>query len=168
MRSAYLIKRICLITNRTRTTNVLIAGDLNASRPYVYDWDKCPLRDEKKYEWYIKDHVDTTATGTMAAYDRIIGYGKNLPRVVEPDSGRAFRYDEESSFCGMFYLYITITKLNFCITTSQLLMLYFICILTMIDPRKRKHNSNRNIGSLPGGNNFQVKNTSFSAILYQR
>ena len=112
MRSAYLIKRICLITHRTRTTNVLIAGDLNASRPYVYDWDKCPLRDEKKYEWYIKDHVDTTATGTMAAYDRIIGYGKNLPRVVEPDSGRAFRYDEESSFCGMFYLYITIRKLN--------------------------------------------------------
>ena len=104
MRSAYLIKHICLIAHRTRTTNVLIAGDLNASRPYVYDWDKCPLRDEKKYEWYIKDHVDTTATGTMAAYDRIIGYGKNLPRVVEPDSGRAFRYDEESSFCGMSYL----------------------------------------------------------------
>ena len=115
MRSEYLIKRICLITHRTRTTNVLIAGDLNASRPYVYDWDKCPLRDEKKYEWYIKDHVDTTATGTMAAYDRIIGYGKNLPRVVEPDSGRAFRYDEESSFCGMFYLCITIPKLNFTI-----------------------------------------------------
>ena len=112
MRSAYLIKHICLIAHRTRTTNVLIAGDLNASRPYVYDWEKCPLRDEKKYEWYIKDHVDTTATGTMAAYDRIIGYGKNLPRVVEPDSGRAFRYDEESSFCGMFYFFIIITKLN--------------------------------------------------------
>ena len=115
MRLSSLIKRICLITHRTRTTNVLIAGDLNASRPYVYDWDKCPLRDEKKYEWYIKDHVDTTATGTMAAYDRIIGYGKNLPRVVEPDSGRAFRYDEESSFCGMFYLCITILKSNFTI-----------------------------------------------------
>ena len=85
---------------RTRTTNVLIAGDLNASRPYVYDWDKSPMRDAKKYEWYIKDHVDTTATGTMAAYDRIICYGKNLPQVVVPDSGRAFRYDEESSFCG--------------------------------------------------------------------
>ena len=89
------------VNSRTRTTNILIAGDLNASRPYVYDWDKSPLRD-KKYEWYIKDHVDTTATGTMAAYDRIIGYGKNIPQVVVPDSGRAFRYDEEISFCGEY------------------------------------------------------------------
>ena len=167
MRSAYLIKQICLITHRTRTTNVLIAGDLNASRPYVYDWDKCPLRDEKKYEWYIKDHVDTTATGTMAAYDRIIGYGKNLPRVVEPDSGRAFRYDEESSFCGMFYLCITIPKLNY-VTALHFFILYLISILLVIISRKREHHSNRNIGSLPGGNNFQVKNASFSAILYQR
>ena len=103
-------KRLSVITNRyiiccnfrTRTTNVLIAGDLNASRPYVYDWDKSPMRDAKKYDWFIKDHVDTTATGTMAAYDRIIGYGKNLPQVIVPESGRAFRYDEESTFCGTF------------------------------------------------------------------
>ena len=85
---------------RTRTTNVLIAGDLNASRPYVYDWNNCPLRDKKKYTWYIKDHVDTTATQTMAAYDRIVSYGKNLPQVIVPDSGRAFRYDEEILFRG--------------------------------------------------------------------
>ena len=46
--------------------------------------------------------MDTTATGTMAAYDRIIGYGKNIPQVIVPDSGRAFRYDEEISFCGKY------------------------------------------------------------------
>ena len=78
----------------------MIAGDLNASRPYVYSWDNCPLRDAKKYTWYLKDHVDTTATGTMAAYDRIISYGKNIPQVIVPDSGRAFRYDEDISFRG--------------------------------------------------------------------
>ena len=72
------------------------------------------MRDTKKYEWYIKDHIDTTATGTMAAYDRIVGYGKNIPHVIVPDSGRAFRYDEESSFCGRFiFIYLIFFQMTY-------------------------------------------------------
>ena len=76
------------------TTNILIAGiniqlvspqtimcpgDLNAGGQFVKasDWPKIrlrPLRSEDGeppvYRWLIPDHVDTTASNTLAAYDR--------------------------------------------------------------------------------------------------
>ena len=51
--------------------NVVIAGDLNAGGTFVKpaDWAQCRLRGEE-YSWLIPDHLDTTATNTLAAYDR--------------------------------------------------------------------------------------------------
>ena len=55
----------------------IFAGDLNAGGQYVKisDLEKSRLRnvmnEEKQvYSWLIQDHVDTTATNTLAAYDR--------------------------------------------------------------------------------------------------
>ena len=50
--------------------NILLLGDLNASRPYIKDWQGNALRDPTKYRWLIEDHEDTTVMKTMAAYDR--------------------------------------------------------------------------------------------------
>lgn len=77
--------------------NLLFLGDFNAGGDYVKnsDWPKIRLRsDKKKYHWLIKDHVDTTATNTLAAYDRIVAYDKMVECIV-PRSGQAFRFDEE-------------------------------------------------------------------------
>ena len=56
---------------RMSSENVVIAGDLNAGGTFVKptDWAKCRLRGEG-YSWLIADHQDTTATNTLAAYDR--------------------------------------------------------------------------------------------------
>ena len=56
---------------RMSSENVVIAGDLNAGGTFVKpaDWNRCRLRGEE-YSWLIADHQDTTATNTLAAYDR--------------------------------------------------------------------------------------------------
>ena len=51
--------------------NIIILGDFNASGAYIrsQDWRKNRLRGAG-FKWLIPDHLDTTATNTLAAYDR--------------------------------------------------------------------------------------------------
>jgi len=74
--------------------NIIILGDLNASGPYIRtrDWEKNRLRNTR-FNWLIPDHMDTTATNTLAAYDRIIVSG-HISSAVVPESAKVFRYDE--------------------------------------------------------------------------
>ena len=57
---------------RMKTEDIMIAGDLNAGGQFIRqsDWSKCRLR-QAGYTWLIPDHVDTTASNTLAAYDRL-------------------------------------------------------------------------------------------------
>ena len=43
----------------------------------------------------IPDHLDTTATSTLAAYDRIIVVGEQLRSSVVPGSAGVLRFDEQ-------------------------------------------------------------------------
>ena len=56
-----------------QTDNIVILGDLNASGPYLKtrDWETNRLRGPT-FQWLIPDHIDTTATNTLAAYDRLV------------------------------------------------------------------------------------------------
>ena len=59
--------------------NVIILGDFNAGGAYIrsQDWEKNRLRGPG-FTWLIPDHMDTTATNTLSAYDR-------LDRAGEPE-----------------------------------------------------------------------------------
>ena len=59
------------VRRRMKTEDIMIAGDLNAGGQFIRqsDWAKCRLR-QAGYTWLIPDHVDTTASNTLAAYDR--------------------------------------------------------------------------------------------------
>jgi len=82
------------VTDTWQMDNVIILGDLNASGQYIKsrDWETNRLRGAE-YNWLIPDHVDTTATNTLAAYDRIIVCGPMMDAVVQ-DSAQVFRYDQ--------------------------------------------------------------------------
>eukprot|EP00088_Acartia_fossae_P043967 TRINITY_DN4655_c0_g1_i1.p1 TRINITY_DN4655_c0_g1~~TRINITY_DN4655_c0_g1_i1.p1 ORF type:complete len:469 (-),score=97.58 TRINITY_DN4655_c0_g1_i1:130-1536(-) len=77
-----------------QTDNIVILGDLNASGPYLKtrDWETNRLRGPT-FQWLIPDHIDTTATNTLAAYDRIIALGPICDQVVT-NSAKVFRYDD--------------------------------------------------------------------------
>ena len=55
--------------------NIIILGDFNAGGTYIrsQDWEKNRLRGPG-FTWLIPDHVDTTATNTLAAYDRLTDF----------------------------------------------------------------------------------------------
>ena len=85
------------------------------------DWVRCRLRahdlsaGDTVYHWLVPDHMDTTATNTLAAYDRyfemlislvpyihsgfhyfrIIACGDSTNECVVPGSAGVFRFDEE-------------------------------------------------------------------------
>ena len=79
------------------TKNVIIMGDFNAGGTYVRpsDWESNRLRQDCGYKWLIADYMDTTATNTLAAYDRIIAWGDEMNESVIPYSAAVYRYDEE-------------------------------------------------------------------------
>ena len=52
-------------------------------------------RSHPDFHWLIPDHVDTTATSTLAAYDRIIVVGEQLRSSVIPGSAGVLRFDEQ-------------------------------------------------------------------------
>ena len=52
-------------------------------------------RSHPGFHWLIPDHVDTTATSTLAAYDRIIVVGEQLRSSVIPGSAGVLRFDEQ-------------------------------------------------------------------------
>ena len=90
------------VEEKLETSNIMIAGDLNAGGTFVKqsDWRNCKLRradsgGQLRYRWLIADHVDTTATNTLAAYDRLIVCGDAMSQSVVPDSAGVFRFDEE-------------------------------------------------------------------------
>jgi len=82
------------VQDKYNEDNIIILGDLNASGPYIRtrDWETNRLR-KSEFNWLIPDHMDTTATNTLAAYDRIIISG-HLSLAVVPESAKVFRYDE--------------------------------------------------------------------------
>ena len=59
-------------------------------QPFIKASDWSDIRLRRGYDWLIPDHVDTTATNTLAAYDRIVVRG--LEGKVE--NAGVFRYDE--------------------------------------------------------------------------
>ena len=83
-----------------RSKNQIILGDFNAGGSYVNkgDLDKVALRRDRRFCWLIPDHTDTTATNTLAAYDRIVVYGDMINR-VNLSSAKAFRYVHCSYMC---------------------------------------------------------------------
>lgn len=80
-----------------RSKNQIILGDFNAGGSYLNkgELDSVVLRSDKRFHWLIADHIDTTATNTLAAYDRIVVFGDMINRVNIP-SAKAWRYDEEN------------------------------------------------------------------------
>ena len=52
-------------------------------------------RSHPNFHWLIPDHLDTTATSTLAAYDRIIVVGEQLRSSVVPGSAGVLRFDEQ-------------------------------------------------------------------------
>ena len=80
-------------SNEFQTQNVIILGDFNASRPYIKDWQGNALKNNPDYHWLIQDHVDTTATGTLASYDRIVIHGQEILQAI--DKASVLRYDEK-------------------------------------------------------------------------
>ena len=66
------------VRKRMKTEDIMIAGDLNAGGQFVKasDWPRIRLRPRRSdgetplYSWLIPDHMDTTASNTLAAYDR--------------------------------------------------------------------------------------------------
>jgi hypothetical protein len=85
-----------------RSKNQIILGDFNAGGTYVSgdgggDFDRVRLRSDRKFHWLIPDHMDTTATNTLAAYDRIVAFG-DMKQRVDPSSAMAWRYDEDPDF----------------------------------------------------------------------
>lgn len=79
------------------TKNVIIMGDFNAGGTFVRpaDWETNRLRQDSEYVWLIADHLDTTATNTLAAYDRIVAWGEDMNESVIPYSAAVYRFDEE-------------------------------------------------------------------------
>jgi len=86
------------VRRRMKTEDIMIAGDLNAGGQFIRqsDWAKCRLR-QAGYTWLIPDHVDTTASNTLAAYDRIIVCSDSLNSCIVPNSSGVYRFDEELS-----------------------------------------------------------------------
>ena len=66
-----LIVKFLKVRKTQGAENGIILGDFNASGAYVKtkDWQTNRLRGSE-FEWLIPDHMDTTATNTLAAYDR--------------------------------------------------------------------------------------------------
>ena len=52
----------------------IIAGDLNADCNYVSKskWESIRLRTEERFQWLIKDGIDTTIYASECAYDRYL------------------------------------------------------------------------------------------------
>jgi len=78
---------------------VLVLGDLNAGGSYFSGKEatSCRARSHPDFHWLIPDHVDTTATSTLAAYDRIIVVGEQLRSSIIPGSAGVLRFDEQMS-----------------------------------------------------------------------
>jgi len=62
------------VKSRWGTTEVIIAGDLNAGGAYMPKkyWPDIRLRNDRYWDWLIPDDVDTTTGNSNAAYDRFI------------------------------------------------------------------------------------------------
>ncbi len=106
------------VRNAFRTKHILILGDLNAGGSYVTnsDWSKIRLRNLKSnFHWLIPDHVDTTATNSIAAYDRIIAYNHTKELVVKASVFRyriicLIKYDRYIYNCCVFYVNLRTNK----------------------------------------------------------
>ena len=60
------------MTGTLGAKNVILLGDFNAGGTYIrsQDWETNRLRGDE-FNWLIPDHMDTTTTNTLAAYDRL-------------------------------------------------------------------------------------------------
>jgi len=93
------IDELCTVHKHVSETlgakNVIILGDFNAGGAYIrsQDWEKNRLRGPG-FTWLIPDHMDTTATNTLAAYDRIVLSGSSLVSSVVAGTAGVYRYDQ--------------------------------------------------------------------------
>ena len=49
----------------------------------------------------MTDHVDTTATQSLSAYDRIVVVGDDVVNIVVEGSAGPFRYDQHPDFANV-------------------------------------------------------------------
>ncbi|XP_023335778.1 deoxyribonuclease-1 isoform X2 [Eurytemora carolleeae] len=83
------------VTGTLGAKNVILLGDFNAGGTYIrsQDWETNRLRGDE-FNWLIPDHMDTTTTNTLAAYDRIVVWGEELLKAVVPNSAQVYRFDQ--------------------------------------------------------------------------
>ena len=84
-----------------KTRNVVLMGDFNGGGSYMTksDWESNRLRNDKKHIWLIPDHIDTTTTDTLAAYDRIVIH-ESVSAKVRPGTANVWRYDQVLPNCS--------------------------------------------------------------------
>ncbi|XP_070536432.1 deoxyribonuclease-1-like isoform X2 [Ptychodera flava] len=85
------------VVDRWGIEDVLIVGDYNGACNYVKmsDWENIRLRSQERFQWLIKDNVDTNVAGAICAYDRIVAAGDQLIKSVWPETAAVFRFDVE-------------------------------------------------------------------------
>ena len=71
----YELRSFVQVTGTLGAKNVILLGDFNAGGTYIrsQDWETNRLRGDE-FNWLIPDHMDTTTTNTLAAYDRLRYY----------------------------------------------------------------------------------------------
>lgn len=79
------------------TKDIILMGDFNADCDYVRKkhWSSIPLWTSTKYVWLISHEIDTTATASNCAYDRIVVTGDKMDCYVVEGSAFPFRFDKE-------------------------------------------------------------------------
>ena len=96
-----------------RSKNQIILGDFNAGGSYLNkgELDAVTLRSDKRYRWLIADHIDTTATNTLAAYDRIVVFG-DMINLVNALTAKAWRYAEIQTSQSLAYHLVNPRSVN--------------------------------------------------------
>merc|ERR1712227_159059 len=80
--------------------NILMMGDFNADCNYANKSTLRAIRQEiPRFKWLVGDDADTTVSGTVCAYDRIIVAGEALKQATPAEFGATvFRFDKFISF----------------------------------------------------------------------
>ncbi|XP_038552830.1 deoxyribonuclease-1-like [Micropterus salmoides] len=84
------------VKKRWRTDNIMILGDFNADGHYLSEKKKKKIRIcYRPYHWLIADDVDTTTSHSNDhTYDRIVVFGNDMYKAVEPGSAQTFNFQK--------------------------------------------------------------------------
>jgi hypothetical protein len=64
------------------------------------DWPNIRLRRREEFTWLIPDHMDTTATNTLAAYDRCVPFAVAFEVIHAPQIREGSPLNEENHCYG--------------------------------------------------------------------